>query len=68
MRDAQRGAVLVSCPVRFDDEVGMWRVRDPHLVRAVLADPQAFSPANALTAHCPLSVRSLRILASAGFA
>jgi len=54
--------------VRFDDEVGMWHVHDPHLVRSVLADTRAFSPANALTAHCPLSVRSLRILASAGFA
>lgn len=58
----------MSCPVRHDRQTDMWLVTDPDLVRAVLLDPEAFSPANALTAYRPLSVRALRILASAGFA
>lgn len=58
----------MTCPVRHDRRTGMWLVTDPDLVRAVLLDPEAFSPANALTAYRPLSVRALRILASAGFA
>lgn len=58
----------MSCPVRFEEASGMWVVRDPRLVRSVLADPESFSPTNALTAFHPLGGRALRILASAGFA
>ncbi|GAB6986350.1 cytochrome P450 [Nocardioides pyridinolyticus] len=57
----------MSCPVTFDAHTGMWRVRDPAQVRAVLQDPDTFRPDNALTAHTPLSTRALRILAQVGF-
>jgi cytochrome P450 len=44
----------------------MWVVSDPRQVRRVLADPATFGPDNALTAHTPLTPRSLRILLDAG--
>jgi cytochrome P450 len=52
----------------YDDETGMWVVDDPALVRAVLLDPARFRPDNALTAHTPLALPALRILAEVGFA
>ncbi|GAB2916008.1 cytochrome P450 [Streptomyces heilongjiangensis] len=58
----------MTCPVSYDESAGLWRVRDPELVRRVFADPERFSPANALTAHTRLGVRALRILSAAGFA
>jgi cytochrome P450 len=54
--------------VRFDQETDTWLVEDPDLVRTVLLNPDTFRPDNALIAHRPLSVRALRILATAGFA
>lgn len=57
----------MNCPVTFDAQTGMWRVRNPAEVRAVLRDPEAFRPDNALTAHRSLSIRTLRILAQVGF-
>ena len=58
----------MSCPARYDDETGMWVVDDPAQVRAVLLDPDRFRPDNALTAHTPLRLPALRILAEVGFA
>lgn len=58
----------MSCPVKFDAETGMWLVDDPVHVRAVLLDPGAFRPDNALTAHTPLGLPALRILSNVGFA
>lgn len=58
----------MTCPARYDDDLGMWVVVDPQQVRGVLRDPTVFRPDNALTAHTPLTGRSLRILASVRFA
>ncbi|MET8948942.1 cytochrome P450 [Streptomyces sp. NPDC004542] len=58
----------MTCPVSYDENAGLWLVRDPEQVRGVLADPGRFSPANALTAHTPLGPRALRVLARVRFA
>ncbi|QIV87909.1 cytochrome P450 [Glutamicibacter mishrai] len=43
-------------------------IEDPHTVRAILARPEVFSPANALTTAVELDPAALRILARARFA
>jgi cytochrome P450 len=58
----------MTCPARFDEGLGMWVVAEPREVRSVLRDPETYRPDNALTAHTPLSGRSLRILSTVGFA
>jgi cytochrome P450 len=58
----------MSCPAMYDDETGMWVVDDPAQVREVLLDPDRFLPDNALTAHTPLGLPALRILAEVRFA
>jgi cytochrome P450 len=58
----------MTCPAYYDDDLGMWIIADPREVRSVLRDPVTFRPDNALTAHTPLTPRSLRILATVGFA
>lgn len=56
-----------ACPVTFDEDLRMWVITDPAVVREVLLDCDTFLPNNALTAYSPLSARSLRILAEVGF-
>jgi len=58
----------VTCPARYDRALDMWVVAEPDDVRRVLRDPATFRPENALTAHRPLTNRSLRILAGVRFA
>lgn len=53
--------------MRHDPDAGAWVVEDPGAVRAILLDPVAFPPDNALTAHTPLRPNALRTLASVGF-
>ncbi|SDM93248.1 Cytochrome P450 [Allokutzneria albata] len=57
-----------DAPVQRDPETGLWLVSRHSDIRAVLADPEAFRPDNALTAVTPLPVPTLRMLARAGFA
>jgi cytochrome P450 len=44
-----------------------WVVHDPADVRAVLLDPVAFPPDNALSAHARISPVAMRTLAAVGF-
>lgn len=57
----------MSCPARYDPSLGSWVVEDPAEVRAVLLDPVAFPPDNALSAHTPISPVAMRTLTSVGF-
>jgi len=54
-------------PVHHDPATGLWLVSQYADVRAVLADPEAFRPDNALTAVTPIPRPVLRVLARAGF-
>ncbi|PRY42592.1 cytochrome P450 [Umezawaea tangerina] len=54
-------------PVHHDPATGLWLVSRHADVRAVLADPEAFHPDNALTAITPVPRPVLRVLARAGF-
>jgi cytochrome P450 len=54
-------------PVHRDEDTGLWLVSRYDDVRAVLADPAAFHPDNALTAVTPIPKPVLRVLARAGF-
>jgi cytochrome P450 len=54
-------------PVALDPSTGLWLVSRYDDVRAVLADPDAFHPDNALTAVTPIPSSVLRVLARAGF-
>ncbi|HEU4945866.1 MAG TPA: hypothetical protein VFT31_01820 [Kribbella sp.] len=59
---------MSGCPARYDEALGHWVVNEPEQVRAVLLDPEAFRPDNAVVAHTPLSFAALRVLSSVGFA
>lgn len=54
-------------PVHRHEDTGLWLVSRYDDVRAVLADPDAFHPDNALTAVTPIPKPVLRVLARAGF-
>ncbi|WBQ06506.1 hypothetical protein [Kribbella sp. CA-293567] len=59
---------MTGCPARYDDALATWVVDEPDEVRAVLLDPVAFRPDNAVLAHTALSVKALRVLQAVGFA
>lgn len=59
---------MTQCPVRYDEELGLWVIAEPQAVREVLLDPETFRPDNAVLAHTPLAVPALRILSAVGFA
>ncbi|MBP2477135.1 cytochrome P450 [Crossiella equi] len=54
-------------PVHHDERTGLWLVSKHRDVRAVLADPVAYVPDNALTAVTPIPPPQLRVLARARF-
>jgi cytochrome P450 len=54
-------------PVHQEPRTGLWLVSRHADVRAVLADPDAFHPDNALTAVTPIPRPVLRVLARSGF-
>jgi cytochrome P450 len=56
-----------TSPVHQDLATGLWLISGHADVRAVLADPDAFHPDNALTAVTPIPRPVLRVLARAGF-
>ncbi|MBP2338462.1 cytochrome P450 [Saccharothrix coeruleofusca] len=60
-------ALREDAPVHRDERTGLWLVSRHRDVRAVLADPAAFHPDNALTAITPIPRPLLRVLARAGF-
>ncbi|MFC0628843.1 hypothetical protein [Kribbella deserti] len=59
---------MTTCPARYDEELGLWVITEPAVVREVLLDPDTFRPDNAVLAHTPLGVPALRILSAVGFA